>query len=236
MRKQYCLTGIMIIVASMCFCGCGKDEDKAADASAEVPGVEFFSEEGASSETAGVAESNSETLYESMSKEEKTEITKAILDENNLNSSRLDNSVKTMCTFEVPEGFIPYENNPNFYVTDRFPIDASNIYYTELDADLSAELISREKFATFANDMASNEYGLDITVNIDDFEKNTLSGYPAYKVKAYFDLNEQTIYQTEYIILAEKTYIITYSQTAEYDMTELYETSADTIQVTKAGN
>ena len=53
----------------------------------------------------------------------------------------------------IAEGFEEAEDMPGMYVTKRYPIDASTIYYIEMNKDIALQLMTEE---TFLNRHRSN--------------------------------------------------------------------------------
>lgn len=160
------------------------------------------------------------------------ELTAELLEENELDTSVMEPGRSTTgCTFELPEGFAESEEMAGMYVTDRYPIDASSIYYMEAEQDKTLQLLTEETFKTQAQESLKEAYGEDITVNVDSFERIRIDGYPAFRILCHYQIGRIQITQLEYAINADKSYMITYSQTSDYDYMEAYEASASTIRV-----
>ena len=70
-----------------------------------------------------------------------------------------------------------------------------------------------------------------IEVSVDSFEKIEIDGYPAFRILCNYQIDDIVIKQLEYAINADKSYVITYSQTNDYDYMEDYEASAETISL-----
>ena len=62
------------------------------------------------------------------------------------------------------------------YVTKRYPIDASTIYYAEMDKDISMQLMTEETYVAQMESNFKNHYDMDIDVNLQSFEKIKISG------------------------------------------------------------
>ena len=69
-------------------------------------------------------------------------------------------------------------------------------------------------------------YDNEIEVSVDSFEKIEIDGYPAFRILCHYQIDDIVIKQLEYAINADKSYVITYSQTNDYDYMEDYEASA----------
>lgn len=155
-----------------------------------------------------------------------------LLEENGLDASVVESGRSTTgCTFELPEGFEESQDVDDLYVTARYPLDTSMIYYEVLDGDISLQLMTEEMFKEEAENNLSQVYDEDIAVNIDSYESIKIDGYPAFRIMCHYEADDIRITQLEYLINADKTYVITYSQTSDYDWMEAYEASAATIHV-----
>ena len=117
------------------------------------------------------------------------------------------------------------------YVTNRYPIDASTIYYVELEQDISLQLMTQDTFTEQMEQQFVDTYGEEIDLQVDSFEKIKIDGYPGFRILCHYSVGDVNISQLEYVINADKSYVITYSQTGEYDRMEEYEASADTIRL-----
>jgi hypothetical protein len=117
------------------------------------------------------------------------------------------------------------------YVTKRYPIDASTIYYVEQEQDVSLQLMTEETFKTQTEADFGELYDEDVEVVIDSFERIQIEGYPAFRILCHYEVGDIEITQLEYVINADKSYCIIYSQTGDYDRMEEYEASAETIEL-----
>lgn len=161
-----------------------------------------------------------------------TELTLEVLEEDELNTSVIESAGTTKgCTFDLPEGFEESEDIPGLFVTKRYPIDASNIYYAEMEQDISMQLLTEEAFLQRTRDGFKEQLGVETDIKLESFERFSLDGYPAFRIVCSYVLDDMEITQTEYVINADKSYCITYSQTNEYDRTEEFESSAATIRL-----
>ncbi|MCM1122862.1 MAG: hypothetical protein NC416_09785 [Eubacterium sp.] len=164
--------------------------------------------------------------------ETRIELTEQLLEENHLDTSVIEPKRSTKrCTFDLPEGFEESEEMAGMYVTGRYPLDASTIYYTAMEQDIALQLLTEEAFKEQMQESLREAYGEDIEVTVDNFENIEVSGYPAFRIRCRYQVNQIEITQLEYAINADKSYMITYSQTGDYDRMEEYEASAATIRV-----
>ncbi len=160
------------------------------------------------------------------------ELTKELLQENELDISVVENTKATKgCVFSIPEEFTESEDMPGMYVTEGYPIDASTIYYTVREKDISLQLMTQEAFEEQAEENFRQVYNQEIDFVIDEFERIDIEGYPAFRILCHYQLDDIMITQLEYVINADKSYVITYSQTNEYDRMDEYEASAATIRL-----
>lgn len=215
----------LAVAAGMVFVltGCGQDESvqTGAEVQADVENTVV--------EPSGT---NASRAQMEIDEETRNELTAQLLEENNLDTSVMDSKRTTNgCTFDLPEGFEESEDVAGMYVTGRYPIDASTIYYAVMDQDISMQLLTKEAFKEQAQESLRETYGEDIEVAVDSFESIEVSGYPAFRIMCHYQVNQIKITQLEYAINADKSYMVTYSQTGDYDRMEEYEASAATIRV-----
>lgn len=162
----------------------------------------------------------------------KAELTTQLLLENELDTSIIEEDGTTdRCTFALPEDFMAVEDIPGMYVTKRYPIDASTIYYAEMDKDISMQLMTEETYVAQMENNFKNHYDMDIDVNLQSFEKIKISGHPAFRILCSYTVDGIEITQLAYVINADKSYVVTYSQTEEYYRMDEFEASAATIEL-----
>lgn len=220
-RRLTVAVGMVFVLA-----GCGQDESVQTGAEVQT----------GQTDTANTAvepsETNASRAQMEIDEETRNELTAQLLEENNLDTSGMESRRTTNgCTFELPAGFEESEDAAGMYVTGRYPIDASTIYYVVMDQDVSMQLLTEETFKEQAQADLREAYGEDIEVTVDSFESIEVSGYPAFRIMCHYQVNQIRITQLEYAINADKSYMITYSQTDDYDRMEEYEASAATIRI-----
>ncbi|MDD6811446.1 MAG: hypothetical protein PUD93_06240 [Lachnospiraceae bacterium] len=240
MKKK--LFGI-ILCATLLFAlyGCGKDTvEETIQESAEETDENEVDDNQANTEEKGEAETvGSESVIGKdaqkeieIDEETREELTTQLLEENEMDTSVLDDTKATRgCTFTLPEGFEESEDMPGMYVTKRYPIDASTIYYIEMKKDISLQLMTEETFLEQAQEQFVKNGEMDVEVSLDSFERLEIDGYPAFRIVCSYTLDGVKFTHLEYVINADKSYIITYSQTNEYDRMEEFEASAATIKL-----
>ena len=106
------------------------------------------------------------------------------------------------------------------YVHERNPLDSSNVYYTVSEGSGEGNVSSELTEADYRESIeeAYKASGQDVQLNIESFEKIDMEGIPGYKVRSNYQLDEETIEQVAYMILADNTYTITYSQMADDEL------------------
>lgn len=162
----------------------------------------------------------------------KEELTAQMLEYQNMDTSVVGNSRTTKgCKFTLPEGFEEAEDMPGMYINEHYPVDASTIYYIEKDKDISLQLMTEDTFAENMRAELEQIYGSDVEIKLKTFESIKIDGFPSFKILCSYSGGDVAITQLEYIINADKSYVITYSQTDEYDKMEEFEASAETIRV-----
>lgn len=228
MRKK--LLGILLSGMVMAaFSGCG--EAATEDAMQKEKDTEVVQEdaEPAAEEQQEKAEEEQQKEIE-LDTETKEELTKQLLEESELDTSVMEGSKATRgCNFTLPEGFEEAEDMEGMYVTKCYPIDASTIYYIEMNKDIALQLMTEETFLEQAQEQFVHNGEMDVEVSLDSFERIEIDGYPAFRIVCSYVLDEVKFTHLEYVINADKSYIITYSQTDEYDRMEEFEASAATI-------
>lgn len=168
---------------------------------------------------------------EELDSETKEELVAQLLEDKNMDTSILKYSKKTQCVFTLPEGFEEAEDLPGLYLNEHYPTDASTIYYVELEKDTALQLMSENTFKDNMESELRNSYGSEVNINIETFEKIEIDGFASFRILYDYISGGIKFTQLQYIINAEKTYVITYSQTDEYDRMEEFEASAGTIQI-----
>lgn len=189
-------------------------------------------EETADSKDAGTVSENDAAAVEEMDETLRTELTEELLTENGLDTSVLEREIVTKgCSFTPPEAFAEAEDAEGVYVTKRYPIDASTIHCVTLEKDDAMQLLTKETFEAQTEEQFREAYGEEVDVTVDSFEQIKIDGYPAFRILCHYRVGDTEMTQLEYAINADKSYVITYSQTGEYDYMEEYEASAETIHL-----
>lgn len=248
-KKVKCL---LFALCAVVLAGCGDGEAVHTSAAPSESGAELSGDDGAA-DIEEEAEEEKETEAEEpadtgesvqpipeagfmvpveMDETLKNQLAEELLEENEMDTSVVESAPVTKgCSFTLPEAFSESEDIEGMYVTKRYPIDASTIYYVALGRDVALQLMTEETFKAQAEENFRKEYGEEIEVTIDSFESIRIDGCPAFRILCHYQMGDTQITQLEYAINADKSYVITYSQTADYDRMEEYEASAETIHL-----
>ena len=183
--------------------------------------------------TVSTGEDLSEYL-DGLSEEEIDDLIKESLEEEGYDTKVADGKIRTdNFHVDLPEGFKESEDIPGMYITRRFPIDATNIVYRELDRDLALPMMKKEDLLAMAETYIKTAYGTDAKITVEEYEEVSISRIDSFRILCSYQLEDQTITQLMYVIPADKTYIVIYSMNQDYDRMEMFEESAATIRVTR---
>lgn len=137
------------------------------------------------------------------------------------------------CALLIPAGYQPSEEIEGMYVHEKSPLDSSNIYYTVLPGDtdgrVSKKLTKEVYEQTIEN--AFSEEGWKINLQIESFEEIDMEGVPGYKIRSAYEIEDGQIEQLTYLIMADDTYTITYSQMADDQLIADFDISGNEIRL-----
>lgn len=139
------------------------------------------------------------------------------------------------CAVMIPTGYHESEEIPGMYLHERTPLDSSNIYYTVSEGSgngLVSESLTKEAYSKIMEE-AFRESGQEVSLEIESFEEIDMEGIPAYKIRSTYEVADHQIEQLAYLILAEDTYTITYSQAADDELMADFEVSDGEIKLIK---
>ncbi len=245
-KKRICL---LLLIMALLLAGCGGETAVHTSAQAETAETAAESADTDHEETAEPVETSDgeaaadagnvhavveESFIAPVEMDEalRTELTEEMLAENEMDTSVVESAPVTRgCSFTLPEDFAESEDIEGMYVTKRYPIDASTIYYVALGRDVALQLMTEETFKAQTEENFEKDYGEKIEVTIDSFERIKIDGCPAFRILCHYQVGDTEMTQLEYAINADKSYVITYSQTSDYDRMEEYEASAETIRL-----
>lgn len=139
------------------------------------------------------------------------------------------------CAVMIPAGYYESEEIPGMYLHERTPLDSSNIYYTVSEGSgngLVSESLTKEAYRKIMEE-AFQKSGQEVDLEIESFEEIDMDGIPAYKIRSTYEAADHQIEQLAYLILAEDTYTITYSQAADDELMADFEISDGEIKLVK---
>ncbi|MDE5907669.1 MAG: hypothetical protein K2H52_02810 [Lachnospiraceae bacterium] len=140
------------------------------------------------------------------------------------------------CAVMIPAGYHESEDIQGMYVHERNPLDASNIYYTVSEGNeegMVSGMLTKEVYQE-TMEKAYQEAGMEVALNIDSFEKIDMEGIPGYKIRSSYEVEDgEEIEQLVYLILAEDTYTITYSQMSDDELMADFEISDGEIRLVR---
>lgn len=139
------------------------------------------------------------------------------------------------CAVLIPEGYQESEEIPGMYLHERAPLDSSNIYYTVSEGNgegMVSAALTKEKYEETV-EKAYQEAGQKIDLKIESFEEIDMEGVPGYKIRSSYSVGEEQVEQLAYLILAEDTYTITYSQMSDDDLMADFEISDGEIRLVR---
>lgn len=140
------------------------------------------------------------------------------------------------CAVMIPAGYHESEDIQGMYVHERNPLDASNIYYTVSEGNeegMVSGMLTKEAYQE-TMEKAYQEAGMEVALNIDSFEKIDMEGIPGYKIRSSYAVADgEEIEQLAYLILAEDTYTITYSQMWDDELMADFEISDGEIRLVR---
>ncbi len=139
------------------------------------------------------------------------------------------------CAVMIPADYYASEEIPGMYLHERAPLDSSNIYYTASEGNGEgwvSESLTEKEYKDIIEE-AFREKGQEGSLTIDSFEAVDMDGVPAYKIRSTYDTGENEIQQLTYLVLAEKTYTITYSQAEDDELIADFEVADGKIKLVK---
>lgn len=144
-----------------------------------------------------------------------------------------DGNEVMFCAVLIPAGYQESEEIPGMYIHERYPIEASNIYYSTLKdeegGDVSEEL-TKERYEQLVEE-AFREAGMKTDIEISSFEQLEMEGVPAYRIRSSYAKDTKRVQQLTYMILAEDTHVITYTQMSDDEMMEDYTVAEGEIKL-----
>lgn len=173
------------------------------------------------------------TLADDITSDTESEYVK--MDEIALKGGEVDRENIGYCAVMIPADFVEVEDTPGMYVSTLYPLDSSNIYYTVAEpSDLGyfSDSMDAKGFKMAIED-AYRAVGDPIDLVIDSFARESMEGIPCIKVRSHYAIGDDEIQQLVYIILANNTHVITYSQTADDSLLADFETSEGELKLVR---
>ncbi len=136
------------------------------------------------------------------------------------------------CAVLIPKGYSESKEIPGLYVHERAPMESSNIYYSvaEGESGIVSEELTEEMYKETLEESYAQK-GTEVSLEILSFEKTQMDGVPAYKIRSSHKIESNTVLQLTYMIMAEDTHIITYSQSKDDEMMVDFETAEGQIRL-----
>lgn len=139
------------------------------------------------------------------------------------------------CVVRIPAGYYESEEIPGMYLHEKTPLDSSNIYYSVAKGSekgrVSDSLTEEEYRQTIEN--AFQDRGRKVELAITSFEELDMDGILGYKIRSEYESGEHRIQQLTYLVLAEDTYTITYSQSEDDELMADFEISDGEIKLVR---
>ena len=138
------------------------------------------------------------------------------------------------CVVLIPGDYHESEDVKGLYLHERAPMESSNIYYSVVkgqDGHVS-EALTPEQYAAMLQE-ALLQAGKEVTVEVSSFEKVQMDQIPALKIRSSYKVESNTVLQLTYLVLAEDTHIITYSQSKDDEMMADFETAEGQIKLVR---
>ncbi len=121
---------------------------------------------------------------------------------------------------KIPEGYVPSKEDENFYVSELYPLDSSNICYSRSDGrdvGMVDKNLTKEQYEEAIEEaFAAEDKTVDLV--IDEFTAEDLQGIPSYKIRSHYNTGYRRLQMLTYIIASSETYVITYSQLSDDEL------------------
>lgn len=140
------------------------------------------------------------------------------------------------CAVLIPAGYQESEQVPGMYIHERYPIEASNIYYSVSEGKaegIVSEELTQQLYEQLV-EAAFKENGAEVDLEIKSFERTDMEGIPAYKVRSSYAKDSKQVQQLTYLVLAEDTHTITYTQMSDDEMMADYTVAEGQIKLVTA--
>lgn len=139
-------------------------------------------------------------------------------------------------TLTLPAGF-QESTTSGLYLNQNYPDDQSNVYIytTEKTTDFEQVMTGgQEQFIGYLADAYEEQYEERPEITLTRYEAASIGEKPAYVVELSYDLKGVHYEQLEYIVDADKTYYIAFSQVGVRSWMEAFYASAGTMIFSEA--
>ena len=136
-------------------------------------------------------------------------------------------------SFQLPESFQD-SSTKGLFLSKNYPEDMSNIYVYEEEAYADFDLTMRdgqEEFVSNLQDAYQVQYEETPEITVLAYEQCPIAGRNAYKIELSYSLRESDYYQLEYVIDAEDTYYIAFTQIGEIDYGSEFASCLDSLHI-----
>lgn len=138
------------------------------------------------------------------------------------------------CTLTLPDGYVPSGEIKGMYISERNPLDSSNIYYAvaeDVDTEALNEMLGSDEYKERMEQKLKETYGQQAVIENFRYTGTDIDGCPAHKVELSCRSGDAEMEQLVYIIMADKVYTITYSQSADDERMDEFKKSAESIHI-----
>lgn len=138
------------------------------------------------------------------------------------------------CALTLPDGYVPSEEIKGMYISERNPLDSSNIYYAvseDVDTEALNEMLGSDEYKERMEQKLKEAYGQQAVIEAFRYTGTEIDGCPAHKVELSCQSGDDKMEQLVYIIVADKVYTITYSQSADDERMDEFKKSAESIHI-----
>lgn len=139
-------------------------------------------------------------------------------------------------TLTLPQGFSE-STTSGLYLNQNYPDDQSNVYiYTSEKTNDFEQVMAggQEQLIRYLADAYEEQYGERPDISLTRYEAASVWNRPAYVVELSYDLRGVHYEQLEYIVDADKTYYVAFSQVGAGSWMEAFRGSAGTMIFSEA--
>lgn len=133
----------------------------------------------------------------------------------------------------VPDEFTQ-STTKGLYFGKDYPQDGSNIYiYSSAKSENFEEEMrgGQESFVDYLKAAYYKQYQVEPEITLNVYRQVMISNHVAYEIELSYEYDQKEYYQLEYIIDADKTYYVAYSQIGPNDWMDAFRESAQSIVV-----